>query len=157
MPSLVTHYGESYNGQILGCGNGYYSSDNPTIVAVSPARYGEMPCGTQLQICGAGGCIIAVRQDACPGCSASLFDLSESAFMSVCGVDSGVCDATVSIVVTCDSMDLGWEDRPQPTHTTLDDISDDVLIAHGIAPRAQSSAPDEPEAATASTPGCVVP
>src|SRR5690606_37272122 len=86
MPSLVTHYGEAYNGSILGCGTGYYSSDNPTIVAVGPALYAQIPCGTLLQICGEGGCIVGQRQDACPGCSPVLFDLSESAFAAVCGI-----------------------------------------------------------------------
>jgi len=108
MKALVTHYGESYNGQVLGCGYGLYSSDNPTIVAVSPERYGEMPCGTMLQICGDGGCIIATRQDACPGCSGSLFDLSESAFAGVCGVPTGVCSATINVVEVCDTLDLAW-------------------------------------------------
>ncbi len=98
----------------MGCG-GVYSSDNPTIVAVSPARYAELPCGTQLQICGAGGCITGVRQDACPGCSANMFDLSESGFAAVCGFASGVCSATVSTVQTCESMDLSWADRPHPS------------------------------------------
>jgi hypothetical protein len=136
MPSLVTHYGEAFNGSILGCGTGYYSSDNPTIVAVSPAREGEMPCGTWLEICGYGGCITAQRQDACPGCSASLFDLSESAFAAVCGQPTGVCEATVSIVETCTSVDLAWQDRPlQPPpvwvreRTALDDLSEAALLS----------------------------
>jgi hypothetical protein len=129
--SLVTHYGESYNGQTLGCGTGLYSSDNPTIVAVSPAREGEMPCGTQLQICGAGGCIIALRQDSCPGCSASLFDLSESAFAAVCGAPSGVCSATVGVVHTCDSMDLSWQERPPRQREVLDDLAEAPLLVLG--------------------------
>jgi hypothetical protein len=154
MPSLVTHYGESFNGSILGCGTGYYSSDNPTIVAVSPAREGEMPCGTLLQICGYGGCITAQRQDACPGCSAILFDLSESAFLAVCGQPTGVCEATVSIVETCTSLSLAWEDRPvQPPpvwereRTALDDLSETALLS---LPPDLRVAPPEPEDATAS-------
>jgi hypothetical protein len=131
--ALVTHYGESYNGQVLGCGTGYYDSNNPTIVAVGPALYGQMPCGTLLQICGAGGCIIAKRQDACPGCVASLFDLSESAFAGVCGQPSGVCSATVVIVKTCDALDLGWEDRLNPGESEealwLDPTTMDLLAA----------------------------
>ena len=94
-----------------------------------------MPCGTQLQICGNGGCILAQRQDACPGCSASVFDLSESAFMGVCGIDSGVCDATVSVVVTCD-VDLAWEERPAPPvppPNSLDELPEAPTLALGIA------------------------
>jgi hypothetical protein len=131
MQSLVTHYGEQYNGRILGCGNDYYSSDNPTIVAVGPDWEGTMPCGTLLQICGSGGCIVAQRQDACPGCSQALFDLSESAFAAVCGVPRGVCNATVAIVRTCDAMNLGWEDRPQRERTILDDLAEAALLATG--------------------------
>lgn len=80
-----THYGESYNGGTLGCGTGYYSSNNPDIVAVSPYRYQEWPCGTVFEICGEGGCIFATRHDACPGCGANHLDLSESGSQAVCG------------------------------------------------------------------------
>lgn len=144
MHSLVTHYGEQYNGQILGCGNGYYASDNPTIVAVGPEWEGQMPCGTLLQICGAGGCIVAQRQDSCPGCSPILFDLSESAFATVCGVPSGVCNATVSIVQPCDGMDLGWEDRPQRERTSLDDLAEAALLASPPSPSSPTPAIESP-------------
>lgn len=94
----VTHYGESYNGQPLGCGTGDYSSADVTIVAVSPARYNEWPCGTRFAICGPGGCISATRQDACPGCSPSLLDLSEAGFAAVCGEDaSGSCAVEIAV------------------------------------------------------------
>jgi hypothetical protein len=151
MASLVTHYGESFNGSILGCGTGYYSSDNPSIVAVGPARDGEMPCGTLLQICGSGGCITAQRQDACPGCSPILFDLSESAFAAVCGQPSGVCEATVSVMLACESLDLAWEDRPVPPappgrqRTALDDIAEGALLV--LYPEQPAPAVVAPEAA----------
>lgn len=83
---IATHYGESYNGSNLGCGTGTYSSSNPDIVAVSPARYGEWPCGTVFEVCGAGGCIRATRHDACPGCSANHLDLSEAGIQAACGI-----------------------------------------------------------------------
>jgi hypothetical protein len=92
----ATHYGESYNGSPLGCG-GVYSSADTTIMAVSPARYAEWPCGTQIQICGSAGCIIATRRDACPGCYANLVDLSEKGNALVCGVPS-TCRVTLQVV-----------------------------------------------------------
>ena len=95
----VTHYGESYQGQSLGCGTGVYRSDDPTIIAVGPARYGEWPCGTHLRICGPAGCIEATRQDACPGCSANVWDLAEAGFGAVCGPEaSGSCEVTIERV-----------------------------------------------------------
>jgi hypothetical protein len=146
MPSIVTHYGEAYNGSVLGCGTGLYESDNPTIVAVGPELYSEIPCGTLLQICGDGGCIVAQRQDACPGCAPILFDLSEAAFAAVCGAPSGVCAATVSVLQTCGTLDLAWEDRPEPPEaperrrTPLDDLAEAALLALPQEP------PDEPGA-----------
>ncbi len=90
----ATHYGESYNGSPLGCGFGPYSSANPTIVAVGPARAGSMPCGTSIQVCGPAGCIVAMRQDSCPGCSAYVLDLSEAGNAAVCGAPAHTCDIT---------------------------------------------------------------
>jgi hypothetical protein len=142
MQSLVTHYGEQYNGKILGCGNDYYSSDNPTIVAVSPHWEGQMPCGTLLQICGEGGCIVAHRQDSCPGCSPVLFDLSESAFAAVCGVPVGVCSATVAILRACDGLDLAWEDRPERERTVLHDLAEAPLLT--APPKEAASVPQAP-------------
>ena len=53
----ITHYGERFNGRKLGCSKlGYYSSDDPTIVAVSWANAEYMPCATPLQVCGPAGC-----------------------------------------------------------------------------------------------------
>jgi hypothetical protein len=100
----ATHYGESYNGQPLGCGPGFgsrdalYHSDDPVIAAVSPARYREWPCGTRLQLCGPAGCAIVIRVDACPGCYANLIDLSEAANRLVCGVPEHTCRVTIEVM-----------------------------------------------------------
>lgn len=77
----------------MGCG-GSYSSNDPTIVAVSPMMYAAWPCGTGLTICGPGGCIDAVRSDACPGCGATQIDLSEEGSARVCG-EVGNCPVTI--------------------------------------------------------------
>lgn len=92
---FATHYGESYNGQPLGCGTGDYRSDNPEIAAVSPARYAEWPCGTRLRVCGPAGCAVVTRHDACPGCGPNVIDLSESANRLVCGVPEHTCEVTI--------------------------------------------------------------
>jgi hypothetical protein len=91
----VTHYGESFNGQTLGCDTGLYSSDDASIVAVGPSHDAEWPCGTVLRICGPGGCLVAQRADGCPGCGAYHVDLSEKGLLLVCGPGSGVCQARV--------------------------------------------------------------
>mgnify|MGYP001604815369 CR=1 FL=1 len=111
----VTHYGESYNGQPLGCGGGhgsrdaYYHSDDPTILAVGPSRYAEWPCGTRIRLCSRTQsesdlreeplsetvslrlqgvrCIVVVRVDSCPGCGPFLLDLSESANGALCATE----------------------------------------------------------------------
>ena len=95
----VTHYGESYNGQQLGCpGSGLYSSANPGIIAVGPADYGRWPCGVELNVCGPGGCITGWRIDACPGCGVAQLDLSEAGFAAVCGPEaSGSCKVTIGV------------------------------------------------------------
>lgn len=92
---VATHYGYSFNGLPLGCGNGLYSSDDPTIVAVSPARYQQWPCGTRLQVCGPADCMVVTRQDSCPGCHANMFDLSEAGSTRVCGGRPHTCEVTV--------------------------------------------------------------
>ena len=93
----ITSYGESYNGQPLGCsGAGVYSSDTPDILAIGPARYEQWPCGTRLRVCGPVGCVDMIRVDSCPGCSATMLDTSESGYARACGEDSsGPCDVTV--------------------------------------------------------------
>lgn len=81
----ATYYGISYQGLPLGCvGAGLYDTNNPQIAAVGPARYGEWPCGTRLELCGPGGCAIVTRLDSCPGCGPNVIDLSESANRLVC-------------------------------------------------------------------------
>lgn len=94
----VTHYGDAYNGYSLGCGFGPYSSDDPTIVAVGPAREAEWPCGARLEVCGPGGCIVAMRKDGCPGCGPSTIDLSEAGLLKVCGPGTGACRARIQLL-----------------------------------------------------------
>ena len=92
----ATFYGPGYNGRPLGCGGIYWASD-PTIVAVGPAHYGTIPCGTALRISGPAATIVAVRQDSCPGCSATTFDLSDGANALVCGW-TYTCMVTVEVL-----------------------------------------------------------
>lgn len=100
MPILgwATHYGESFNGGVLGCGSGHYDSNDLSIVAVGPSRYDEWPCGTRLRVCGPAGCITVTRQDACPGCSENVIDLSEAGNEMVCGVPPHTCRATIQVL-----------------------------------------------------------
>jgi hypothetical protein len=72
-----------------------YVSADPTIVAVSLRLQGEFTCGAFMQICGTLGCIVALRQDTCPGCSRDVIDLSEAGIGAVCGVNTSTCDVTV--------------------------------------------------------------
>jgi hypothetical protein len=89
---IVTHYGVQYNGRTLGCGTGYYTSDNISIIAVGPSRNSVWPCGTMIQVCGLAGCIMTVRHDACPGCGPNHADLSEAGIAAVCGHGSSLCE-----------------------------------------------------------------
>ena len=91
----ATHYGESYNGRPLGCGTGSYSSLDAGIVAVSSSRYLEWPCGTVFRVCGAAGCVRAIRQDACPGCGRDQLDLSETGIAATCGEGTDRCSITI--------------------------------------------------------------
>lgn len=83
----ATHYGSSYEGLSMGCG-GVYRGADASIVAVGPSRYVEWPCGALLRVSGPAGSITVQRQDACPGCSANVIDLSEAANEAVCGQPS---------------------------------------------------------------------
>jgi ribosomal protein S27AE len=94
----ATHYGESYHGGVLGCGTGLYDTEDTDIVAVGPARYAEWPCGARLRVCGPAGCVIATRQDACPGCGSGVVDLSEAGNRLVCGDPPHTCGATVQLI-----------------------------------------------------------
>ena len=80
----VTHYGESYNGQRMGCGGIYYSSDI-SIAAVGYPYSTAYPCGAVLELEGPGGTLTVIRQDTCPGCGSGLIDLSEAGIIQVCG------------------------------------------------------------------------
>ena len=123
--TYLTHYGESYNGQVLGCGYGNYSSDDATIVAVGPARSGSWPCGTLLQICGPVKCTLAMRKDSCPGCSPYVLDLSEAGIGEVCGAGTDVCQATVNPVVLC---------YPQPSPDTAAEPGRQLISTTGQVP-----------------------
>jgi hypothetical protein len=89
----ITPYADSLTGNTLGCnGYGAYEPENPTIIAVSPDRYEEWPCGTTLGICGVDAdtgvitsCVVGVRQDSCPGCTANHLDVSRAIFEIICG------------------------------------------------------------------------
>jgi hypothetical protein len=89
---IVTHYGAQYNGHTLGCGTGYYSSDNVSIIAVGPSRNSLWPCGTMIEVCGPAGCIMTVRHDGCPGCGPNHADLSEAGIAAVCGYGPSQCE-----------------------------------------------------------------
>lgn len=103
----ATHYGHGYEtGEScghpgtpcdLGCGSGTYSSSNTSIVAVSPTRYADWPCGTVFEVCGVSGCIFGTRHDACPGCAANHLDLSEAGITAVCG-QLGTCTIRFRII-----------------------------------------------------------
>ena len=91
----ATHYGESYQGQTMGCG-GTYDTADPTIVAVSPDRYADWPCGTRLRVTGPAGTQDVVRTDSCPGCSGNWLDLSEAGHARTCGI--GTCEVTIEVL-----------------------------------------------------------
>lgn len=115
IPSSLTRYGERFNGRKMGCSKlGYYSSDDPTIVAVGYDRHAEMPCGTLLEVCGPTGCHLMMRKDTCGGCSAYMFDLSEAGNALVCGESYGLCNATVTKVVPNENVEAPPPESPAP-------------------------------------------
>ena len=94
----ATHYGASYQGQTMGCG-GTYDTNNTAIVAVSPDRYADWPCGTKMKISGPAGSVFVERTDACPGCSGNQIDLSEAGFIAVCGaLAAGRCGVDIALL-----------------------------------------------------------
>lgn len=94
----ATHYGVSYQGQNMGCaGAGRYDTNNPYILAVSPALYASVPCGTLIHIQGPAGALVTPRTDSCPGCTRNLLDLSEAGSTIVCGRPS-TCNVTFQIL-----------------------------------------------------------
>lgn len=94
----TTHYGASYHGQPMGCG-GTYNTNNTAILAVSPDRYADWPCGTKMKISGPAGSVFVERTDACPGCSGNQIDLSEAGFIAVCGsLAAGACSVDIALL-----------------------------------------------------------
>ena len=112
VPGWATHYGESYQGGVLGCGTGYYDTENPDILAVGPSRYVEWPCGTKLRVCGPAGCVIVTRHDSCPGCTANVLDLSEAGNRLVCGDPPHTCRATLQLIELPDPGARAGVSRP---------------------------------------------
>ncbi|HEX5368153.1 MAG TPA: RlpA-like double-psi beta-barrel domain-containing protein [Dehalococcoidia bacterium] len=104
----ITHYSDTFNKRTLGCfGYGQYSSDDPSIIAVNPTLYKDLPCGSIMELCGPGGCVVAARKDSCPGCRPDGFDLSDAGFRQVCGDADGVCTASVKVVKVCEARSFG--------------------------------------------------
>ena len=101
---IATYYWDGLTGNRLGC-NGYDEDGEPviwvydpldvTIIAVGPDHYEDWPCGTILEVCGSGGCIVGERKDSCPGCAINHLDLSRLGHLLVCGEESGVCEVTI--------------------------------------------------------------
>lgn len=152
----VTHYGESFNGQAMGCDARPYASDDAGIVAVGASRDAEWPCGTVLRICGPGGCLVAQRADGCPGCGPYHVDLSEEGLLLVCGPGSGVCQADIKAFrVACEfpvvrrraaSQDGPLELFATLAETALQDRTADMLDLTQDEPRGDVCTVRAPEA-----------
>ena len=89
----ATRYADSLEGNSMACG-GAFDQDNQFVVAVSLAYDQAWKCGTQLEICGPGGCIVGVRTDTCPGCPGADIDMSRAGIDAVCGNQTG-CAVTI--------------------------------------------------------------
>lgn len=84
LPGKVTHYGESYQGQQLGCPDtGLYDSRNPIIIAANPSS--GYACGDRILVIGPAGALVGIHVDTCPGCGPNHLDLSEAGIEIVCG------------------------------------------------------------------------
>lgn len=79
---------QSLEGMEMSCGGVFHRTD-PTVVAVSSAMDETWPCGTTLEVCGAGGCVTAQRSDLCPGCADAQIDMSRAGVKAVCGNQTG--------------------------------------------------------------------
>lgn len=90
----ATYYDATYNGGPLWCG-GIFDAGDATIAAVGPAHYADIPCGARVTLVGPAGTATVTRQDACPGCSASMIDLSERANELVCGAPAHTCEVEI--------------------------------------------------------------
>jgi hypothetical protein len=138
----ATHYGVAYNGRTLGCGTGYYTSDNLMILAVGPSRSSEWPCGTLLQICGHLACNLVVRHDACPGCGRNLIDLSEGGLDYVCGYQTSTCRVTIQKVTLVEPEPLPEpEPEPEPAPEPEPEIVQPEPTA--VPPESEKPAPEE--------------
>jgi hypothetical protein len=133
----------------MGCSKlGYYSSDDPTIVAVGYDRHDEMPCGTLLEVCGPTGCHLMVRKDTCGGCNAYMFDLSEAGNALVCGESYGLCNATVTKVVPNENVEAPPPDAPPPDPPSPDATPPEeaALLSYLLTPELQATPAPSAEA-----------
>ena len=139
---IATHYGVAYNGRTLGCGTGYYTSENPSILAVGPTRSYEWPGGTVLEICGHLACNLVVRQDACPGCSRNVVDLSESGLDMLCGYQTSTCRVTIQKVMLIEP-----EPPPEPEPSPAPIAEEEVEVAATPEPAPTATPPPSEEPA----------
>jgi hypothetical protein len=119
----ITHYGTRFSGRTLGCGDGTYTSEDVSIIAVPTARNKQWRCGMLMEVCGPNACIVGVRQDTCPGCETNHLDLTEQGLDLVCGPNQGVCRASLRVYATdCmipEGIPATRESVPEPDKTRL--------------------------------------